>query len=391
MIDSKSLTIGRQIEAITGGKMMHQNSACRQHRASMRFAVAELSRNWGALAILAAFILGPTGVLASEDDGFSPHLFVIVDESGSMKGRQSWIAEAIPALQKALDERNVNTLPDQIDFTLAGFTTHPRELAQRASDTEAAQAVNALRTNGGTEDGYVAIRNVLSEYLASVDYAPTTVILITDEDRDVTDRDLTLNGLADQLVLNGIVVHTVIRARVKCPDRTKGIGVDQNRVAVTVEKGSLSTCSDARTLTIDEYAELAWATGGLVWSLDALVFGPEQARLDALVQFVDALSHHVIAQWPTGILWTNIEYWPKNPSSGSTVTFDGSSSVSNKPDRQIIRWSWDFDGDGTVDQDGPIVANVFSAPGRYRVTLEIEDDSNPSSTGRKVLLLQVSE
>lgn len=207
----------------------------------------------------------------------------------------------------------------------------------------------------------------------------------------MTDRNVTLDGLVDQLVLNGIVVHTVIRARIACPDRKKGIGVDQNRVAVTVGKDGFSTCSDARIRTFDDYAELAWATGGLVWSLEAFVSGPERVRLDALEQFVVALSDNVISQWPTGTLWTDIEYWPKEPGPGDAVTFDGSKSFTNKVDTQVIRWSWDVDGDGTVDQDGPIVATVFSAPGRYRVILEIADDADPSSVGRKVLLVQVSE
>lgn len=370
---------------------MQKDSACRRHFALKTSGIAGLTRNWKPLAMIVAIIWWPGGVLANESDGFSPHLFLIVDESGSMKGRQGWLAEALPALGHALNDRNVNTLPDQIDFTLAGFTTQSRELAQHASDIEAAHAVSALRTNGGTEDGYVAIHNVLSGYLTSVDYAPMTVVLITDENRDVTDRDLTLAGLADQLIMNGIVVHAVIRARIVCPDQKVGIAVDKDRVAVTVGQSGLSTCSDARTRTFDDYAELAWATGGLVWNLDALAGGPERPRPNTLQQFVDALSDAIISQWPPGILWTDIDYWPKKPRPGDAVTFDGSNSLSNEPGGQIIHWAWDLDGDGTIDQDGPVVANIFAAPGRYRVVLNIADDSNPSSAGRKVLLLQVSE
>jgi hypothetical protein len=366
---------------------MQQDSACRRQFAFKRSGVAGLTRNWKPLAMMVAITWWPGGILANDSDGFSPHLFLIVDESGSMKGRQDWVADVLPALGHALNERNLNTLPDQIDFTLAGFTTHSRELAQHASDIEAARAVRALRTNGGTEDGYVAIHNVLSEYLAGVDYTPTTVVLITDENRDVTDRDLTLTGLADQLVTNGIVVHAVIKAQIVCPDRQWGIAVDKDRVAVIAGRSGLSTCSNARIRTFDDYAELAWATGGLVWNLNAL----SEGQPDPLRQFVETLSDAIISQWPPGALWADIDYSPKDPRPGDVVTFDGSNSFSSQPDGQIVYWAWDLDGDGTVDQDGPIVANIFSVPGRYRIVLNITDDSMPSSAGRKVLLLQVSE
>lgn len=371
--------------------MMSQDSVSGRRFAFNKPGVAGLTRICKPLAMLVAMTWLPGAVHAIEGDGFSPHLILIVDESGSMSGHQGWLADALPALGAALEDRNLNVLPDQIDFTVAGFTTNSRELAQHVSDLEAARAVSGLRTDGGTEDGYVAIHDVLSGYLASVDYEPTTVVLITDEDRDVTDRDLTLAGLADQLISSGIVVHAVIRARIACPDLTAGIAVDQDRVAITVGQDSFATCSDARIRTFDEYAELAWATGGLVWNLNALAGVGVRARPDTLQPFVDVLADAIISQWPSGILWADVDYWPKSPRTGNAVSFNGSNSFSNRPGAQITNWTWDFDGDGKIDQDGPIVAHIFSAPGRYRVVLNIVDDSNPSSTGRKVLLLQVSE
>lgn len=343
------------------------------------------------LALL-AIICWPGAALANEGEGFSPHLFVVVDESGSMRGRQEWLSEVLPALGQALNDRNVNTLPDQVYFTLAGFTEHSRELAKRGSDIEAAGAVRALRTDGGTEDGFVAIRDVLSGYLTGSDYSPTTVILVTDEDRDVTESDLTLARLADQLAMNGIVVHAVIKARIICPDRRAGIAVDEDRVALTAGQGDLSTCSDAETRSFDDYAELAWATGGLVWKIGAFTGSRDnQTQPETVQQLVNALSDKIIAQWPTGLLWADIDYWPKNPRKGDVVTFDGSSSFSNQPGRQVKDWMWDLDGDGAIEQNGPVVAKIFPVPGDYRIVLNVTDDSNPPNAGRKVMLLQVAE
>ena len=79
-----------------------------------------------------------------------------------MEGGQSWLAEVLPELRAALDQRNMYDLPDDIYFTLAGFTDASRVLIGHASAVEAALSVSALRVDlGGTEDGYVAIRDAL--------------------------------------------------------------------------------------------------------------------------------------------------------------------------------------------------------------------------------------
>ena len=370
---------------------MQNDSVCRQLSACMRSGAAGLLKSWRLVA-LATVVCWSGNVIADSGDGFSPHLILVVDESGSMRGRHSWLADAIPALGQALNDRNVNSLPDQTYFTLAGFTTNSRELSKRSSGTDAARAVRALRTDGGTEDGYVAIRDVLRGYLTGNEYSPTTVILITDEDRDETDRELTLASLSNQLVTNGIVVHVVTRARITCPGQRAGIAIDRSRVAVMSGQDEFSTCSDARVKTFRDYVELAHATGGLVWSLDMISgYGGKKPQPETLQQFVDALSDKVIMQWPTGALWADIDHWPENPHAGDVVTFDGSNSLSTQPGGQISDWKWDLDGDGTIDQNGSTVAKIYSAPGRYRVVLYAADNSNPPSVGRRVLFLQISE
>ena len=82
---------------------------------------------------------------------------------------------------------------------------------------------------------------------------------------------------------------------------------------------------------------------------------------------------------------------PESPHAGDVVTFDGSNSLGNQPGGEISNWQWDLDGDGTIDQNGPTVAKIYSAPGRYRIVLNVSDNSNPPSIGRRVLFLQISE
>lgn len=56
---------------------------------------------------------------------------------------------------------------------------------------------------------------------------------------------------------------------------------------------------------------------------------------------------------------------------GQVLTFDGTGSIAS--DSPIMRYRWTF-GDGTV-ATGPITQKAYSAPGKYRAVLRVEDDS----------------
>ena len=201
-----------------------------------------------ALAIVSLVNL-PTVSPAYDGQGFTPRIIVIVDESGSMEGRQSWLEAALLALDQALDERNRNVFPDDIEYTLAGFTEHSRELAQQSSAAEASGAVRYLDTKGGIEDGYVAIHDVLNRH-PEFDEVPTTVIMITDEDRDVTDPYISLGSLSQFLAMKDVMLHVVTRARIECTNLgAAAIAIDKNRVALKPGPGGLSICENARVHT----------------------------------------------------------------------------------------------------------------------------------------------
>ena len=58
---------------------------------------------------------------------------------------------------------------------------------------------------------------------------------------------------------------------------------------------------------------------------------------------------------------------------GETVNFDGSGSLAGE--RPIARYFWDFYDGGRAE--GQSASHAFAAPGRYIVTLRVEDDSSP--------------
>src|SRR5690606_18362020 len=69
------------------------------------------------------------------------------------------------------------------------------------------------------------------------------------------------------------------------------------------------------------------------------------------------------------------------------VTFDGSASAD--PDGAIAAWSWDF-GDGAT-AEGSIVRHRFREPGRYEVTLTVQDETDlPNNTATDTLIVEVN-
>lgn len=344
------------------------------------------------LASLAAIglVCWPSPGRAYDESGFLPQIVLIVDESGSMTGQHAWLADFVPALSQALTQHNEYDSPIDIVFTVAGFAENTRNLVVHGSENDATDAISRLSTDkNGIEDGYLAIHEVLEG--SGYHYAPpTTIILITDEDRDVTDPDVTLVNLGEYLVSNGIVVHSIVPAEILCPGRKWGIAIDQYRVALLPAVGGLASCEDADSWIQPDYAELAWTTGGLTWNLETVA--PEwrkQASTVELEQFVAGLSDKIFTQWPK-TLSARIEFSPAKPRPGDVVTFDASGSIANQQGREVSSWAWDLDGDRVADEEGPTITRIFSS-GRHSIALEVTDNSTPPATSRKVIYLQVSD
>lgn len=74
---------------------------------------------------------------------------------------------------------------------------------------------------------------------------------------------------------------------------------------------------------------------------------------------------------------------PPRPYAGSMVTFDASLSWS--PDSEILKYKWDFDGDGKFEESYslPTFRYVFEQNGTYKVTLKIIDKRGQTATFSK--------
>jgi PKD repeat protein len=77
---------------------------------------------------------------------------------------------------------------------------------------------------------------------------------------------------------------------------------------------------------------------------------------------------------------------PEAPGAGVPITFDARASRP-APGRQIVRYEWDFNGDGIfeVSSTSPTIQHTFTETGEFRVTLKVVDDQGVSATITKTI------
>ncbi|MCS7197143.1 MAG: PKD domain-containing protein [Candidatus Bipolaricaulota bacterium] len=76
-------------------------------------------------------------------------------------------------------------------------------------------------------------------------------------------------------------------------------------------------------------------------------------------------------------------FTPAQPRVGERVIFDASASTDS--DGQIVRYEWDFTGDGTVDAMGKIVEWVFTSAGDFPVKLTVTDNDTLQNSITKIV------
>lgn len=79
---------------------------------------------------------------------------------------------------------------------------------------------------------------------------------------------------------------------------------------------------------------------------------------------------------------------PSTPFVGQTVQFDGSGSFD--PDGAIVRYDWDFNGDGIVDQTtgSPFTAFNYSTPGLFFPRLTVTDNRGAQANTQQQVSVQ---
>jgi hypothetical protein len=197
---------------------------------------------WGRLATAVA----ATTVLAisqraeaqsiPKNELFADFLF-IVDESGSMYAGHDWLDEMIYELETKLQGRGLGTGQERNRYGLVGFGN--RSVVPRAFDLDPftpgeqlfgsadqfAQTSLLLERSGGTEDGYAGIQFGLDTY----EFRPRAAVnfvLVSDEDRDIVDRNLSFQSILNNLQAQDALLNVVVNHRFQDANGNRAVGAD---------------------------------------------------------------------------------------------------------------------------------------------------------------------
>ncbi len=102
-----------------------------------------------------------------------------------------------------------------------------------------------------------------------------------------------------------------------------------------------------------------------------------------LVLTFSSFSPHGLADSKNESLKAYFSFQPNQPYAGSIVTFDA--SLSSAASGEILKYEWDFDGDGNFEESYslPTFRYVFEQTGRYQVTLKTVNERGQTATFSK--------
>ena len=269
-------------------------------------------------------------------------ILFVVDESGSMAGEHAWIGSMVTSLETGLIAGEVgNTGSGQAAnrYAMVGYgnaNIPPAPPGQDpykilvgggdwGDDAQLATAAGTLTTYGGLEDGYEAINYALNNYTFRSD-AALNIVLITDEDRDVTSADTyasTLAALGSKNALLNVVVDNAFGSDsggalgrfADTKDLNPLVDGDGNPVpggTADVENAVLADGAGGYTLetgattgtgfgtTTADYVNLALQNGGGAWNLNILRSGGLNAD-SFTAAFVDLKVQEIEGQPPTSV------------------------------------------------------------------------------------------
>jgi hypothetical protein len=238
----------------------------------------------------------------------------IVDESGSMSGEQSFLANTITSLNSALVSKGVT----DVQYGVIGYGGSvvpgdlydtPRLVNDLTSLATAKSGIESLITSGGFEDGYDAIKFAFDNINFRLG-AARNFILVTDENRDDTPGSTnTMSSIASLLSSTSTVLNAILNVS-SIEDgngNTTGvIGINNNKDTYTANGsggffttalGTLNSSSNSL-----DYDSLALNSGGAVWDLNVLRQANETNLWNESFSsaFIDIKVQEITTQPPSG-------------------------------------------------------------------------------------------
>jgi len=215
------------------------------------------------------------------------NLIFAVDESGSMGGEQTFLGNFASDIDTALSGAGFST----VNFGLTGYGNglSPGDLGRTidvggallGNAADFATATGNLVTSGGFEDGYSAIDFILNTYPTTAGTS-TTLILVTDEDRDNGNPALTFGSISADLNARGVNLISVVEASLE--DNAGNVAIASDGTTAFIQDGTGFTTAPFGTVTGSsgttdaDYIQLSFSTpNGCAASLNELRAGGDAA------------------------------------------------------------------------------------------------------------------
>ncbi len=228
-----------------------------------------------------------------------------------MAGDQDFLEDSvITQLDNALDAEGVtNRTYGVVGYGSISNGGDPRLITDGTLDDAATTKTNlgSLVDNGGTEDGFEAIKFAIDN-LSFVAGAAINFILVTDEDRDNTSSDTKASILAE-LTKRNILLNVIVSNPFTSDNYGSGdvLGINDSGEAFYEQALGLfgtdtgGTAGNGAGTTEDDYVDLALKTGGAAWNINLLRAGGNTTDSFASA-FIDIKVGEITTQPPSGVI-----------------------------------------------------------------------------------------
>ena len=217
-------------------------------------------------------------------------IILLVDESGSMSMEHAWIPTMIEQLDSSLQAIGIGVSPRNYfgivgfgddctdDLSQARVLTTSTEQPFVTADNISHFTMN-LSVGGRREDGYSAIQKAIQSY--QFRDGSKLFILITDEDRDVLNTNLTRTNTIELLQKEAIVLNAVISEEYQFEEGFRSLGVDSKNNTFIFDPTARSLFrtlinngspipDSAHGTTNADYTQLALELEGAAWDISQL-------------------------------------------------------------------------------------------------------------------------
>ena len=222
-------------------------------------------------------------------------------------------------------------------------------------------------SQGGTEDGYLGIQAAIDN-LELRENGANSVVLVTDEDRDIVRQDITFESLVQSFIEEDITLNVIVNGSFEDVNGNDALGIINNSNTFVADgNGGFVEEADGVLRSAagrEQYVDLAFAVNGAAWDLNQLRDGGTNA--ESFTQaFIEVSSRAIAERFGIDVIPSNpnidIENLTgvvRNVQPGDTVEFEIRFNAENAETFDLILVR---EGTGVVVGQLPVrIASTYS-------------------------------